>query len=99
MSRYRITPKAQDDLRNIGRYTQQQWGRAQRNEYLKKLEKRFVWLAQQPEFGKHRPEVGDSYYSFPESQQVVFYLINPDCIDVSTLIRTQGYAASRCCFS
>jgi toxin ParE1/3/4 len=82
MPRYRITPKAEDDLRNISRYTQQQKGGVQRNDYFRKLEKRFPWLAQQPQFGKHRPEVGDNYYSFPEGQHVMFYLVNPDCIDI-----------------
>jgi len=45
MAKYRVTPRAEDDLKNIGRYTQQHWGRIQRNAYLKNLENRFSWLA------------------------------------------------------
>ena len=48
MPGYRITPRAQDDLKNIGRYTERQWGKRQRNTYLKALEKRFNWLAENP---------------------------------------------------
>ena len=38
MRMYRVTPRAKDDMKNIGRYTLQQWGKNQRNIYLKKLE-------------------------------------------------------------
>jgi plasmid stabilization system protein ParE len=34
MSGFRVTPMAQDDLKNIGRYTERQWGKRQRNTYL-----------------------------------------------------------------
>ena len=50
--------------------------------YLKGLEKRFVFLAEQPQLGKHRPEISEGYYSFPQYQHIVFYLINSDCIDI-----------------
>ncbi len=41
MPGYKITPRAQDDLKNIGRYTERQWGKRQRNTYPKALEKHF----------------------------------------------------------
>jgi toxin ParE1/3/4 len=82
MAKYRITPRAQDDLKNIGRYTQQHWGEAQRNAYLKNLENRFDWLAESPSLGRHRTDVAEGYYSFPEGQHIVFYLLNSDCIDI-----------------
>ena len=82
MSKYRITPKAQEDLKNIGRYTEHQWGRTQRNAYLKNIEKRFQWLADSPLLGKHRADIHESYYSFPQGQHVVFYLISIDAIDI-----------------
>ena len=53
MAKYRITRRAEDDLKNIGRYTQQHWGKAQRNVYLKNLENRFNWLAESPSYGMH----------------------------------------------
>ncbi len=82
MKRYRITPRARDDLKNIGRYTEQHWGREQRNTYLKRLEKRFTWLADNPRLGKYRPDIHDGYFSFPQGEHVVFYLIAQDCIDI-----------------
>jgi len=82
MAKYRVTPKARDDLKNIGRYTEQHWGKAQRDRYLKNLEKRFSWLAESPRLGKYRTEISDGYYSFPQGKHVVFYLISNEGIDI-----------------
>jgi toxin ParE1/3/4 len=57
MPGYRVTPRALEDLKNIGRYTEQQSGRHQRNSYLKALEKRFG--AENPKSGKHRKDVAE----------------------------------------
>ena len=40
MARYRLTPKADRDLMQIWRYTNEKWGKAQANEYLQLLESR-----------------------------------------------------------
>jgi toxin ParE1/3/4 len=82
MSRFRITPRARDDLKNIGRYTTQQWGKAQRNVYLKDLEHRFSWLAENSMLGKNRSDVAEGYYSFPQGEHVIFYLVSQEGIDI-----------------
>jgi len=82
MSGFRVTPRARDDLKNIGRYTQQQWGKAQRNVYLHDLERRFHWLAENSQLGQHRSDVADGYYSFPQGQHVIFYLVGKEGIEV-----------------
>jgi toxin ParE1/3/4 len=76
MPRFRVTPRARDDLKKIGRYTERQWGKHQRSTYLKALEKRFSWLAENPKLGKHRSDVAEGYYSFPQGEHVIFYLIS-----------------------
>jgi len=68
-------------LSSIARYTAQQWGKSQRNTYLKALEQRFAWLADNPGLGKHRPEVVEGYYSFPQGRHVIFYLVGEHGID------------------
>jgi len=80
--RVRITPRAQEDLKNIGRYTERTWGKAQRNRYLKGFETRFKWLADSPLQGRHRTDICEGYYSFPEGQHVVFYLIGSETLDI-----------------
>jgi toxin ParE1/3/4 len=82
MSKFRLTPSARDDLKNIGRYTERQWGKTQRNTYLRDLEKRFGWLAENPQLGKHRSDITEGYYSFPQGEHVIFYLIGQGGIDI-----------------
>ncbi len=82
MPGFRITPRAQNDLKNIGRYTERQWGKSQRNIYLKALEKRFVWLSETPQLGKHRLDLAEEYYSFPQGEHVIFYLIREKGIEI-----------------
>lgn len=81
-SSFRLTPRAYDDLKNIARYTRQQWGDIQRERYMRALDERFHWLAKQPRAGKHRPDVAEGYYSFPQGSHVIFYLICTDAIDI-----------------
>lgn len=80
--RYRITPRAAEDLRNIARYTLQRWGRKQRDIYLSAIDRRFSWLAENPNLGKSRPDVSDAYYSYPQGSHVIFYLVREDGIDI-----------------
>ena len=82
MPRFRITPRARDDLKIIGRYTERQWGKTQRNNYLKNLEKRFRWLAENPQLGKHRSDISVGYYSFPQGEHVIFYLTGGEGIEI-----------------
>ncbi len=54
MPSYRITPCAFEDLKNIGRYTLRHWGKKQRDIYLRALDARFAWLAQNANAGRSR---------------------------------------------
>ncbi|RLJ22200.1 type II toxin-antitoxin system RelE/ParE family toxin [bacterium endosymbiont of Escarpia laminata] len=79
---YRITPRAAQDLKTIGRYTLKHWGKEQRNSYVRALDRRFVWLAKNPRMGRHRTDVKDGYYSYPQGAHVVFYLVRNEGIDI-----------------
>lgn len=80
--KYKITPRALNDFKKIGRYTERAWSKVQRNKYLKELEARFQWLADSPLVGKNRADICDNYYSFPQGQHVIFYLIENNFIYV-----------------
>lgn len=82
MPRYRITPRAFEDIKNIGRYTLRQWGRSQRDIYLRGLDARFTWLAENPQAGRRRDEIALGYRSFAHEAHIVFYLISDDAIDI-----------------
>ncbi len=82
MPGYRITPRARADLLSIGRYTESQWDKSRRNEYLKKLEVRFNWLAADPRLGRDRSDVAPGYRSFADISHVIFYVISANGIDI-----------------
>jgi toxin ParE1/3/4 len=79
---FRVTPRAFEDLKTIGRYTLRQWGRQQRDAYLRGLDARFAWLAEHPMLGRARDEVAPGYRSFRHEAHVIFYLIRVDGIDI-----------------
>jgi len=78
----RVTPRAFEDLKTIGRYTLRQWGRQQRNAYLRGLDARFAWLAEHPLLGRARDELTPGYRSFRHEAHVIFYQIRADGIDI-----------------
>ncbi|MCS4307528.1 toxin ParE1/3/4 [Rheinheimera pacifica] len=86
---YRVTLRVRDDLINIARYTENLWGKKQRDIYLKLLGKRFAWLAENPLLGKHRTDIRQGYYSFPQGQHVIFYLVGQNVIDIIGVLHQQ----------
>lgn len=79
---FRLTPRAYQDLKAIGRYTLQKWGKRQRNKYLQDMDKRFQWLADNPRMGKHRPEIEAGYHCYNQGSHIIFYLIRDTGIDI-----------------
>lgn len=75
-----LTKRANDDLKNIARFTREQWGDAQREKYMRALDDRFHRLAEQPRSGKHRPDIAEGYYCFAQGSHLIFYLIGTDAI-------------------
>jgi toxin ParE1/3/4 len=48
VAKYRVSRLAKEDIQNIGQYTQNTWGAAQRRQYLAGLEQRLVEIAVNP---------------------------------------------------
>lgn len=94
MSCFKLTPSALDDLRDIARYTEEQWGATQRDQYLVALDDRFSWLANNPQLGKNRDEIRPNFLSYPEGMHVIFYResnIN-ECIEIIGILhRSMDY--------
>lgn len=82
MSPVRLTPRALEDLRSIGHYTQKSWGKDQRNRYLEALDARFSWLAAHPDLGRQRSDIAPGYRCFAQGQHLIFYVMRPGGIDV-----------------
>lgn len=60
----------------------QTWSEAQADRYITHIYERFSWLAERPRTGKHRLDICDGYYCFPQGSHLIFYLIRDGEIDI-----------------
>lgn len=70
---FKLTHEAQLDLKNIGQYTEKEWGKVQRNSYLKQLDSAFKRLAKYPQMGTRVDEILLSARSMPEGYHNILY--------------------------
>lgn len=71
--KFHLSTKAKTDLLKIGRYTQINWGREQRNDYLKLLDNIFHQIAEKPELGYSCDYIREGYRKRPQGNHVNFY--------------------------
>jgi toxin ParE1/3/4 len=77
-----LSPEAEEDLKDIGIFTEKHWGRKQRKKYLAQLGKRMDFLAAHPAHGKKRHNLPDTPYSYHEGKHVIFFRAVPNGIEV-----------------
>lgn len=68
-----IALDAENDLIEIGAYTESRWGTDQRGRYIMVLVDRFNWLLENPTHGKNRDVIKKGYYSFHQEKHEIFY--------------------------
>jgi len=73
MPDFRLTNAAKEDLKSIGRYTQDTWGAEQRNRYLTLLDGCFHDLAANPLIGRECSDVRPGYRKYRIGKHLVFY--------------------------
>ena len=81
-NKYRLTPNAAADIDEIAAYTLDTWGQQQTRKYISELEKRFVWLAQQPTAGRDRDDIRLGLRSYLQGSHVVIYRVVGSDIEV-----------------
>ena len=86
MPAYRLTNKALEDLRSIARYTEQIWGREQRNKYLSKLDASFQMLVNEPELGRACDEIRQGYRKHHVGRHLVFYRLIATRIEIIRIL-------------
>ena len=86
MPAYRLTNKALEDLRSIARYTEQTWGREQRNQYLSKLDASFLMLVHEPELGRACDEIRQGYRKHHVGRHLIFYRILASRIEIIRIL-------------
>lgn len=86
MPAFRLTGKAVDDLRSIARYTQEHWGRKQRNNYLSKLDESFYTLAQEPHRGRACDDIRPGYRKYHVGWHQIFYRQRENHIEIIRIL-------------
>lgn len=75
MPSYRVSKKAQSDIRDIGLYTQQQWGKEQRRAYLSGMQTRFERLSENSLLAAERTEFTPPVRIHPYEKHLIVYIV------------------------
>ena len=78
MPRFRIKATARTDLKRIAIFTEQTWGRDQRNSYLTELDHAFHQLADNSKLGQTCDHIRSDYRVFPVGSHLIFYKLASD---------------------
>jgi len=76
MKAFALTSKAKADLRAIAIFTEERWGKEQRNLYIKQFDDAFHMLANAPLAGKACDYIKNGYRKFPQGSHIIFYKDN-----------------------
>ena len=85
MPTFKVARKAYSDLVAIGRFTEKEWGKAQRITYLKQIDECFLQIARNPEIGTSCDFIRTGYRKFPQASHLIFY--RQDAVGVIEIIR------------
>ena len=77
-----FTDEAQADLTDIADYTENEWGRDQRNIYLRELDSFFHKILETPHLGRQRDDLKSGVFSRFHQQHAIFYQLNSDTLVV-----------------
>jgi toxin ParE1/3/4 len=87
MPTFTLTNRAKADLQEIGRYTQETWGREQRILYLGLLDASFHQVAENPLIGKDCGEIRAGYRKLNAGSHMVFYRIkSSDAVEIVRIL-------------
>ncbi|MDO4697357.1 MAG: type II toxin-antitoxin system RelE/ParE family toxin [Pasteurellaceae bacterium] len=73
---YKFSPKAKQDLKSITKYTTEQFGLAQSNQYLMGMKDVLTHLSQFPRMGRIRDEIGNGVLSYVYRSHTIFYRLH-----------------------
>lgn len=95
MAQFQLSKEAKNDLRTIALFTENRWGKTQRNLYIQQLDQAFFLLAKNPNLGVSCDFIREGYRKFPQGSQLIFYKQNADAtiLVVRILHKSMDYEA------
>lgn len=70
---FHLTNRAKSDLKDIAKYTQEVWGKEQRNIYLDKIDSIFHLISESFHSGKPCDDIRSGYYKYHIQKHIIFY--------------------------
>jgi toxin ParE1/3/4 len=92
--RLSLSPRAKGDFGAILALSEQIWGKAQRDIYRTKLDDALRRLAEFPEAGRSREELGPGLRSVPVEQHVIYYRVRGSWLRVEPILHQRMNASS-----
>ena len=86
MTKYILSPAAQESLINIKSYSIKTFGKKRTTVYLKALRDRMRELSESPLSGIARNEIKNGYYSYFEGSHTIYYRITETHIDIIDIL-------------
>jgi toxin ParE1/3/4 len=83
---FRLTAKAVEDMKAIGRFTERKWGREQRNRYLAMLDSSFDTITHQPGIGTACDYVRTGYRKYHVGRHLIFYRQKNEGVEIIRIL-------------
>ncbi len=81
-----VADAARQDLRDIARYTEQNWGSARSRQYLAAIRECFDLIRDRPAIGSPRDEIRIGYRSLRSLRHMIFYRLTDDAIEIVRIL-------------
>jgi len=81
-----LSPKAQQDLIDILRYTGETWGQQQLLTYRDKIDKALQAIGRNPQFGHHRDDLPPTHQAYLIGSHVVIYRERSDDVAIVRIL-------------
>lgn len=89
MTDYRLTSKAEEDLRDCFRYGVKNFGLENAVNYLTGLHDKFSMLADKPLIGRDASDIAPLIRRFAQGQHIVFYQVNGTSVIIARVLRKE----------
>ena len=80
MAEIRFSPAARADLKEIGRFSRREFGKAVADKYLLGLDQAFDRLASHPYFGEAQPKLGKGVRRLSHRSHRIFYEVEGEIV-------------------
>lgn len=84
-----LSPKAEQDLLAIWDYSFGNWGKAQADQYLRRLNNAIHQLSAHPELGRRIDDIKQDYRSFSHDKHLILYRLDAAHIVIARVLRSE----------